>query len=404
MPEVTVYGAPWCPESRRCKRLLGEVRVDYAWVDIEEDPDAETFVRRQDGGRLTLPVVAIAGGPVLVAPGRAELLATLGIDPPADRRFFDLIIAGAGPAGMSAALSAVREGISCLVIEQRPEPGGQAAETPHLHGFPGFPEGAAGSDVGQALRAQVHRYGVRLLLGRGLAGLRRSGEYLAATDSTGEQFSARAAIIATGATYGRLGVAGEDDLRGAGVHFCASCEGPFYRKAEELLVVGGGDLAGQEALFLTQFAGKVRVLERSGEFRASPLLLERLRRNPKIELYTSTEITRLAVDEDGKLTAALVRDRTTGYEFTFTPAAVFVYAGMNPNTELFEGILDLDEAGFIMVDEALQSSVPGVFAAGDVRAGSTKQLGSAVAEGLAAAMMVRRYLEGLGDIAGRASA
>src|SRR5579872_89786 len=131
MVEVTVYGAPWCPETRRCKRLLGEARVDYTWIDVDDDPDAEAFVRRQDAGKLSLPVVVVRHGPVLVAPAGPELFAALGVDPPKDLRFFDLIVAGAGPAGLSAALLAVREGMRCLVLEPA-EPGGQAAEAPAL--------------------------------------------------------------------------------------------------------------------------------------------------------------------------------------------------------------------------------------------------------------------------------
>lgn len=403
MAAITVYGAPWCPDSRRCKRFLGEARVDFDWVDIEADPDDAAFVRRQSGGKLSIPVVVLDNGDVLVAPQPTDLAAKLGIEPPAARRFFDLVIIGAGPAGLSAALHAIREGMHCLLIE-RAAPGGQAAMTPRVMGNPGFPDGTTGTEVEQSLVTQAHRYGLRMLRGMGLKELRRVDGYLVAVADDGEEFTARSALIATGAVYEMLGVAGEERLRGGGVHFCASCDGPFYRKAEELMVVGAGDLAAQEALFLTQFAGKVRVLEYSSEIQASPLLQEKLRRHPKIEFYTSTEVVELVTGDDGKLSEAVVRDRTTGYVFSFNPAAVFVYAGVHPNTEVFKGTMDLDEAGFIITDRTLQSSMTGVFAAGDVRAGSTKQLGSAIGEGVTAVTMIRQYLEELGDLAPRASA
>jgi len=400
--EVTVYGAPWCPDTRRCKRFLGEARTDFEWVDIDEDPDAANFVRRRSGGKLVTPVVVVGDGPALVAPTTADLAGALGLDPPTARRFFDLVIVGAGPAGLTAALYALREGIHCLVIE-RGTPGGQAAMTSHLYGCPGFPEGASGAEVEESLVGQAQRYGVRMIPGA-LRELRRVDGYLVAVTDGGEEFTARSAIVATGVGHGQLGVPGEEELRGAGVHFCASCDGPFYRRTEELVVVGEGDLAAQEALFLTQFTARVRVLASTSDLKASPLLQEKLRRHPKVELYTSTEIVELSLGEDGRLAAAVARDRTTGYTFAFNPAAVFVYAGMSPNTGAFKGTMDLDEGGFIVTDRALQSSVPGVFAAGDVRAGSTKQLGSAIGEGVAAVMMVRQHLERLGDLAARPSA
>jgi thioredoxin reductase (NADPH) len=403
MAALTVYGAPWCPDSRRTKRFLGEARVDFEWVDVTQDSEAATFVRRQSSGKLLTPTVVLGNGLVLVSPTLPDLATKLGIEVPAARRFFDLIIVGAGPAGLSAALHAIREGLHCLLIE-RGSPGGQAAMTPRLMGSPGFPDATTGAEVEQSLVTQAHRYGLRMLRGMGLSGLRRADGYLVAVTDDGEEFTARSALIATGAVYEPLGVPGETELRGGGVHFCASCDGPFYRKAEELLVVGAGDLAVQEALFLTQFAAKVRVLEYGSQIQASPLIQEKLRRHPKIEFYTSTEVVELVIGEDGKLSEAIVRDRTTGYVFSFNPAAVFIYAGVSPNSDVFKGTMDLDEAGFIATDRSLETSLPGVFAAGDVRAGSTKQLGAAIGEGVAAVMMIRQYLEQLGDIAQRPSA
>ena len=403
MAEITVYGAPWCPDSRKTKRFLGEARVDFAWVDVTEDADATAFVRRQSGGKLLIPTVVLGNGLVLVTPSPAGLAVKLNVEVPAVRRFFDLLIIGAGPAGLSAALYAVREGLHCLVIE-RGEPGGNAKESPRLMGNPGFPDGVTGAEIEGSLVTQAHRYGLRMLRGTGLASLNRIGGYLVAVTDEREEYTARSALIATGAVYDALGIPGEAELRGAGVHTCASCDGPFYRKSEELLVVGAGDLGVQEALFLTQFAAKVRVLEYSSQIQASPLLQEKLRRHPKVEFYTSTELVELVRDEEGKLTEAVVRDRTTGYVFSFNPAAVFIYSGVSPNSDVFKGSLDLDDAGFIITDRSFETSMPGVFAVGDVRAGSTKQLGAAIGEGTAGILMVREYLQQLGDIARRPSA
>lgn len=402
MADVTIYGAPWDPDTRRSKRLLGEARIDFAWADVELEEDAEAFVRRQNDGKLVLPTLVLADGTILSGPSPADLAARLGIEAPAGRRFFDLIVVGAGPTGLTAALYAVREGISCLVIE-RDEPGGQAARAPRVQGCPGFADGTPGNEVEASIVAQAHRYGVRILLGDALAEVARVGDYLVAVTEAGEEYVARSVLIATGAAYTELGVPGEVELLGAGVHRCASCEGPFYRKSEELLVVGGGDLALQEALFLTQFCAKVRVLVTTSTPSATPVVLERARRHPKVELHPTTEVVELVVGEDGALASVQARDTTTGYAFAFNPAAVFVYTGMTPNTGDFLSLLELDDAGFVLTDGALQTSVPGIFAAGDVRAGATPQLASAVGEGAAAVLMVRRYLEMIGDVAGRAS-
>jgi thioredoxin reductase (NADPH) len=315
---------------------------------------------------------------------------------------YDLVIVGGGPAGLSAGLQAIREGISCLLVEGA-APGGQAAETPRLMGAPGFADGTGGAQVRDSLVGQAQRYGLRILRGVALDELRRIDGYVVAATSDDEEYIARTALVATGAAWGSLGVPGEEEFRGDGVHFCASCDGPFYRKAEELLVVGAGDLGAQEALLLTQYAAKVRVLEYGPEIKASPLLQEKLRRHPKIEFYTSTELVELLAGPNGKLAEAVVKDRTTGYVFSFNPAAVFVYAGLRPNTGPLKGTIDLDPAGFIVTDRGLETSIPGVFAAGDVRSGSTKQLGAAVGEGAAAVLMIRQHLEALGDLAPRAS-
>ena len=400
--DLALYGAPWDPDTRRCKRILGEARVEYEWVDVDGDPEAEAHVRRRNEGRLPMPFAELADGTVLVAPTPAELAARLGIEGAGGRHSFDLIIAGAGPTGLTAALYAVREGISCLVLE-RAEPGGQAASVPHVQGCPGFSDGTPGEEVEASIVAQAHRYGVRILRGDGLAELARVGSYLVAVTDAGEEYTARAVLVATGATYGELNVPGEEELLGAGVHRCASCEGPYYRKSEELLVVGNGDLALQEALYLTQFAGKVRVLMATASPAAAPALLDRTRRHPKLELHPNTEVVELVVGPEGGLASVQARDVTTGFAFAFTPAAVFVYAGMDPHTDGFLSDLELDGDGFVLTDGALETSVPGVFAAGDVRAGATPQLAAALAEGATSAVLIRRYLEQTGDLAGRPS-
>jgi thioredoxin reductase (NADPH) len=220
------------------------------------------------------------------------------------------------------------------------------------------------------------------------------------TLGTGQELASHAAILAPGSSYRRLGVPGEEDLIGAGVHFCATCDGPFYKGADELMVIGGGNSALEEGLFLTQFAKRVRVLQLGPQLSASKLLQDKVRNHPQFSIHTNTEL--LELKGEGRLESVVARDAATGEEHTWTPAAVFVFIGLDPNTEFLKDTVGLDKRGFIETDAMFQTSVPGVFAAGDARAGSTKQLGSAVGEGIAALLVARRFLQDRDHLPARA--
>jgi thioredoxin reductase (NADPH) len=209
--------------------------------------------------------------------------------------------------------------------------------------------------------------------------------------TNGQELVAHAVLLATGSTYRRLGVPGEDALIGAGVHFCATCDGPFYRGAEEILVVGGGNSALEEAMFLSQFARRVRIAQLGPALTASALLQAKVLSDPRFVVHTNVKVERL---EGGKHVEAVVaRDLGDGAELIWHPAAVFVFIGLDPNTSFVAGALELDQWGFVDTTGTYETSMPGVFAAGDARAGSTKQLASAVGEGVAALLSVRRFLQ-----------
>jgi len=240
--------------------------------------------------------------------------------------------------------------------------------------------------------AHARKYGVELLEATSVSGVHPldGGRVEVVTASDG-RFTADAVLIATGSRYRRLGVPGESSLIGAGVHFCATCDGPFYRGAKELVVVGGGNSALEEALFLTSFADRVRILAR-GELRAGALVRSRVEADPRIVVESNTGI--LSIEgRPGALERVRARRRADGTEFELHPAAVFVFVGLDPNTTFLRGSLDLDERGFVVTDDRFRTSVAGVFAAGDVRAGSTKQVGTAAGEGIAALFAIRAALE-----------
>jgi len=393
--QIAVYGAPWCPDCRRSKQFLGEMRIPYQWIDIDGDEAATQVVREKNDGKQIIPTITFPDGSFLVEPSNNELAQKLGLTLKAKRSFYDLIIVGGGPAGLTASIYAAREGIDTLVIEKSAL-GGQAGVTERIDNYPGFEEGIGGAELADKIVKQARRYGVELLPAVSVESLQRHGPYISITTGTGDEYCSHAAIIATGSAYRRLDVPGEDDLIGAGIHFCATCDGPFYKGSKELMVIGGGNSGVEEGLFLSRFTDRITLVEFMPQLAASGLLQENIRSDPKFSIYTNTQVTEFK--GNGKLSTVLAKNRETGETLEFHPAAAFVFIGLTPNTDFLKDTLETDKWGFIVTDETLQTSMPGVYAAGDVRHGSTNQLASATGEGVTALIMVRQYLQKLGDL------
>jgi thioredoxin reductase (NADPH) len=391
MSEIKVYGAPWCPDCKRAKKFLGEQRVKYEWIDIEENADGRKFVEDLQSGGRTIPTIVFDDGSYLLEPSNDELAQKLGLQLTARRGFYDLIIVGGGPTGLTASIYAAREGFETLVIEKSAL-GGQAGVTEKIDNYPGFPEGIGGGELADRIVQQAERYEVELLSAVSVESIEPEGDDAVIKTAGGDEYCAHAVLIATGSTYRRLNVPGEDDLIGAGIHFCATCDGPFYRGAKELMIIGGGNSGLEEGLFLAQFADKVRVLEHNPELKGSLVLQDKVRNHPKLEIHTNTQVAEFRA-KGNKLAAVVAKNRETGDETTFEPAAAFVFIGLDPNTAFLKGTVELDRWGFVTTDAALHTSMQGVFAAGDVRAGSTKQLASAIGEGVTALIGIRNYLE-----------
>jgi len=395
MAEITVYGAPWCPDCKRSKKFLAEHRVPFRWVDVDEDAEGLRFIEELQKGGRTIPTIVFPEGDHLLEPSDGDLARRLGLRLEADRAAYDLAIVGGGPAGLAAAIYAAREGISALVVD-RSALGGQAEVTERVDNYPGFPDGIGGSELAERFVTQARRYGVEMLAAVGVDGLEPDGSHTVLRLAGGQRVCAQAVLVATGSSYRRLGVPGEDELIGAGVHFCATCDGPFYKGAEELLVVGGGNSGLEEGMFLSQFADRIRLVEFAPELKASRLLQDKVRSDPKFAIHTNTEVVELRGRP--KLEEVVARDRTSGEEFRWHPRGAFVFIGLDPNSAFLKGTVDLDRWGFVVTD-GYATSTSGVFCAGDVRAGSTKQLGAAVGEGIAALLEIRRHLERSREIA-----
>jgi thioredoxin reductase (NADPH) len=392
---IKVYGASWCNDCRRAKKFLGDQRVSYEWFDIEHDPSLIEEVNARNDGKNIIPTIVFPDGTHLAEPSNEELANKLGLERMAMQHAYDLIVVGGGPAGLTTSIYAARENLETLIIDSKGL-GGQAGVTERLDNYPGFPEGVGGADLADRIVRQAQRYGVEMLQALSVASIEDIGaEELRVVTSNGDHYEARAVLIATGSSYRRTGAMGEEDLIGAGIHFCATCDGPFYKGSEELLVLGGGNSGLEEGLFLAQFTDKVTVVEYKDRLAGSQLLQDKVAADPKMNVLLNRKVTSFSPKDDGsgKIGTVVLENVETGETEEHHPAGVFVFVGLDPNTGFLDGTVELDERGFIATDNTFMTSLPGVFAAGDVRAGSTKQLASAVGEGAAVAIQIRGYLD-----------
>lgn len=391
---IKVYGASWCPDCRRAKRFLGDQRVSFEWHDIETDPDGVRIVQERNNGNNIIPTIVFPDDSHLSEPSNEELAEKIGLERSAMMHVYDLIVIGGGPAGLTTSIYAARENLQTLVIDSKGL-GGQAGVTERLDNYPGFPEGIGGAELADRIVQQAQKYGVEMLQAVSVVQIESDGEQVDVEAATGDHYHGRAALIATGSTYRRTGAEGEDELIGAGIHFCATCDGPFYKGASQLVVLGGGNSALEEGLFLTQFVDKVTIVQRGDRLTANKLLQDKVNMDARMEVLFNREIVGFRAKDDGsgKLGAIELKDRESGEVEELHPAGCFVFIGLDPNTDFVKGVVDLDDRGLILTGMGMVTNVPGVFAAGDVRSGSTKQLASAVGEGAAAAIGIRQFLE-----------
>jgi thioredoxin reductase (NADPH) len=306
-----------------------------------------------------------------------------------EKKDYDLVIIGAGPAALSAAIYTSREDIETLLFEKGAI-GGLAAVTDWVDNYPGFAQGVAGLELSDAMQNQAERFGAKIELGEVLS-LKKDGNFIK-LDTTSGEITAKAVLIATGSEYRKIGVPGELEYYARGVHYCATCDGAFYRD-KRLVVVGGGNSAVQEGIFLTRFASHIDMLVRSS-LKASDVLIKELEKHKdKIPVHLGVATDEI-VGENNKVTKVVGTDSKTGKKVEFPTDGVFVFVGLDPNTQFLEGSgVELDERRLIKSDTRLMTNVTGIFVAGDVRSGATLQIASAAGEGATAALMIREYLE-----------
>ncbi|WP_175987004.1 thioredoxin-disulfide reductase [Microbacterium tenebrionis] len=308
----------------------------------------------------------------------------------------ELVIIGSGPAGYTAAVYAARAGLAPVVLAGSVTAGGALMTTTEVENFPGFVDGVQGPELMESMRAQAERFGARILLDDAVL-VDLDGPTKTIETGSGETFLARAVILTMGSAYRKLGIADEERLTGRGVSWCATCDGFFFRE-QEIVVVGGGDSAMEEALFLTRFASKVTVVHRRGEFRASKIMAQRVFDHPKIEVVWNSEVAGLVGAE--KVEAVTLRNTVTGNEQQLPATGVFVAIGHDPRSEIVTGLVDTDADGYVLVDHpSTRTNLAGVFAAGDLVDHTYRQAITAAGTGCAAAQDAQHYLAALDEAA-----
>lgn len=407
---IRVAGARWSATSFDAKQFLSRNHVPYKWIDVEQDPTTRALVEDLTGDATRLPVVFFPDGDPLVTPTKSELAERCGLQTKATQGFYDLTIIGAGPAGLAAAVYAASEGLHTLLVEQS-APGGQAGTSSLIENYLGFPSGVSGADLARRAATQARRFGAEILTAE-VVGVRRDDPYRVVRFSDGVEVSSKAMIIATGVSVRELEVPGLAPLVGRGVYYgAAMTEAATYRD-QPVLVVGGGNSAGQGALFFSRYASKVTIIVRGDGLAASmsQYLTARIDASPKIEVLPHTTISEVSGEEH--LESVTLRDVGSGESRPCDAAAVFIFIGALPHTELVSDLVEVDEKGFVLAGRDLvrdgrkprgwtldrdpylfETNVPGLFAVGDIRAGSSKRVAAAVGEGSGTVNMVHQYLD-----------
>lgn len=412
---IRVAGTLWSAASHEVKDFLARNRVPYRWVDIDRDSATRKLVDELQGdgdGTPRLPVVFLPDGATLVAPKRSELAAAIGMRTEARRRFYDLVVVGAGPSGLAAAVYGASEGLSAVAVEQAAA-GGQAGTSSRIENYLGFPKGLSGSDLARRAQAQAERLGAELLVPQEVTGVRLEDPYRVVTLADGGEISCYALLLATGVAVRRLDVPGIADLTGAGVYYGAALTEAAHYRDRSVFVVGGANSAGQGAVFFSRYASRVTMLVRADslEKSMSRYLIDQIDAVPNIEVKAGHEV----VEALGENRLEGLRVRGDDGEIRETEAAaLFIFIGAAPRTGFLDGLLDCSDTGYILTGPdlptdpehgrprgwplkrppmLLETSVPGIFAAGDVREGSSKRVAAAVGEGSVAVQMVHHYLQ-----------
>jgi thioredoxin reductase (NADPH) len=406
---LRVAGTGLSPASYALKDFLAGNQVPYQWVDLDADPTARALVQGMPDGLKKLPVVLFADGTVMVQPTTLQLAEKLGMQTHAKSKQYDLVVVGGGPAGLAAAVYGASEGLRTILVE-RYATGGQAGTSSQIENYLGFPSGVSGADLARRATTQAKRFGAEVLTAQDVASIERNDPYRVVKLSDGSVLQSKAVLIASGMEVRRLDVPGIEGLVGCGVFYGAALTEAATYRDRDVFVVGGANSAGQGAMFFSRYARRVTMVVRGESLGASmsQYLIDRIADTKNVDVLTKSAVT--GVHGTGKLEGITLSDLKTGATREMEADGLFIFIGTSPRTEVVAGLVQRDAQGFILTGRDLmvdgkrppgwardpylfETSVPGIFAAGDARRGSGKRVASAVGEGSATVSMVHEYLE-----------
>jgi thioredoxin reductase (NADPH) len=407
---IRVAGTLWSASSHAIKDFLARSQIPYQFLDIERDADAKTLVEQANESTHQLPVVFFPDGSFLIEPSLTEVADKAGIRTEAAEPFYDLIVIGAGPTGLAAAVYGASEGLHTLLIDKE-TPGGQAGTSSRIENYLGFPKGVSGADLARRATAQATRLGAEILSAQEVVSVGLRDPYRIVTLANDSELACRAVVIASGVSVRELDVPGIESVTGAGVYYGAALTEAASYKGEHVYVVGGANSAGQGAIFLSQYADQVTMLVRSSLAKSmSSYLIEQIEGRDNIDVQLGTEVAE--VHGKDRLEAITIRDRESGETRQESTPAMFVFIGASPHTKMLGDLVLLSSAGFVLTGPDLytngkrpktwklkrdpylmETCVPGIFAAGDVRHGVIRRVASAVGQGSTTISFVHEYLK-----------
>ncbi len=408
---IRVAGTLWSANSHQVKDFLARSQIPYQWLDIERDSAARTMVETASKERPRLPMVFFPDGTTLVDPDLRTLADKVGMSTLAKQPYYDLIIIGAGPTGLAGAVYGASEGLKTIVIEKSAA-GGQAGTSARIENYLGFPQGVSGADLTRRATTQAKRLGAEILTAQEVTNVKVEGPYRVVTLNDGNKLSCKALMIATGVKVRELNVPGIEPLIGASVYYGAATSEAINYKDRKVFVIGSGNSAGQGAMFLSRFASEVTIMVRGDSLQKnmSQYLIDQIDGAENISVLTNSEVA--SMEGSDHLETITIQNNKSGNTETVIADAVFIFIGAVPHTDFVKGIVELDNSGFILTGQdlmhdgrrprnwnlkrdpyLLETSVPGIFAAGDVRHGVVRRVASAVGQGSVAISMVHKYLE-----------